>query len=411
MRTVGSTKTRSVWLAAALLAAVFVIPASGPGPVAQDRDSGEAEQYSEGRRLLEEREWDRAERVFDRIIRSGGSRTEGSLYWKAYAQYKQGRGGEALDTLSELLGSYPDGRWEDDARALRLEIRQPGGERIEPESGDDDDIKLIALQSLMHMQPDRAVPILREILEGDQPPKMKKKALFVLMQLGSPDARDLVIDIASGGQHPELRREALRHVAMLGDAKSHAVLQRIYDTTEDPEIKREILRDTVMWSGTDMLMDAIRQEQDPELRRTAIHVLGMKGRKSELMRLYGSEQSVKTRETIIQALMMAGGHDQIVEIIGSEKNPALRRKAIHMLGATGHRGSGQLLVSIYRDSSEDVETRKSVLQALMMMGDATTLIEIAENETDPELKKKAIHGLAMMRSDEAQAYLMKILED
>ena len=413
MTTHGITRTRTAWLAAALLAGVAVIPgAPGMQPaMAQEADTREAELYSEGRRLIEEREWDRAERAFDQIIRAGGDRTEGSLYWKAYAQWKQGRAGEALDTLSELLGSYPGGRWEDDARALKLEIRPGGGNSAAPESGADEDLQLIALQSLMHMESDRALPILTGILDGDRSPEMKKKALFVLMQLGSPEARDLVIEIATGEKHPELRREALRHVAMLGDSGSHAVLKRIYDTTDDPEIKREILRDTVMWSGDDLLMDAIRQEQDPELRRTAIQVLGMKGRKTDLMQIYRSETSVKTREAVIQGLLMSGGHDEIIEILGSEENPALRRQAIHTLGATGHRGARGLLISIYRDKGEDMETRETVLQALMMMGDASTLIEIARNETDPRLKKKVIQTLAIIQSDEAREYLMEILED
>jgi len=77
-----------------LLSAWFVAQAGG----AAARSGDEETLYERGTQALDQRSWDRAQQLFDDVIKLKGHRTDGALYWKAYAQNKQGQRPEALAT-------------------------------------------------------------------------------------------------------------------------------------------------------------------------------------------------------------------------------------------------------------------------------------------------------------------------
>ena len=56
--------------------------------------------------------------------------------------------------------------------------------------GSDEDLKILALNSLLNRDPATALPLLRGILSGNQPLNVKKHALFVLAQSKSPEAEE-----------------------------------------------------------------------------------------------------------------------------------------------------------------------------------------------------------------------------
>src|SRR5579863_3380530 len=158
-------------------------------PPRQARSDEDDRMYERGQRDLEKNRWDQALESFSAVASKGGSRADGALYWKAYAQAKLGRRDDALASLAELRKTYPSSRWLDDAKALDIEIRQASGQRVSPESAGDEDLKLMALNGLMNSDPDHAVPLLEKLLHSSQSPKIKERALFVLTQSGSSQAR------------------------------------------------------------------------------------------------------------------------------------------------------------------------------------------------------------------------------
>ena len=58
-----------------------------------------------------------------------------ALYWKAYALNKLGRREEALAALAQLRKAYANSRWQDDAKALEIEVRQASGAEGQPRLG------------------------------------------------------------------------------------------------------------------------------------------------------------------------------------------------------------------------------------------------------------------------------------
>jgi HEAT repeat protein len=95
----------------------------------------------------------------------------------------------------------------------------------------------------------------------------------------------------------------------------------------------------------------------------------------------------------------------MVQAAESEKDPELRRAAIRNLGLMG---KSDVLQPIYAKET-DRGLKEEVLNAYFISGNAKGLIAVAKSEKDPELKKRAVEKLALMNSKEGSDYLMEIL--
>jgi outer membrane protein assembly factor BamD (BamD/ComL family) len=146
---------------ACLLAATLVPPALAE-PRYGTSDSGSeqrTEAYREGQRALDRQDWDDASIIFGKIAAGSGPESDAALYWKAYADWKQKLKKESLDGLRQLLSTYPKSAWADDAKALEQKIRDGKGGR-DTADADNEELKLYALDGLMQVEPEQAVPVL-----------------------------------------------------------------------------------------------------------------------------------------------------------------------------------------------------------------------------------------------------------
>ena len=169
--------------------------------------------YETGQAALDNHAWEQALSKFNQVIASGNSRAEGALYWKAYALNKLGRRDEALAAIAELGKSYPNSRWLEDAKVLEMETKQASGQPVSPENESDEDLKLLALNGLMQSDPDRALPLVENLLKGNQSPKLKRNAVYVIAQNSSPRAQQLLEQVARGSVNPDLQIVAIRYLA------------------------------------------------------------------------------------------------------------------------------------------------------------------------------------------------------
>ena len=142
--------------------------------------SSDADLYTEGTRAINEGRWPNAEAIFAMIASQHGDHSDGALYWKAYAENKQGRTKPALDTCAELGTAFPTSSWNHECGALEIEIRAQTGKPVDPKAAQDDDLKLLALNFLMQKDETKALAQIQEILNGDSSERLKKEALFIL---------------------------------------------------------------------------------------------------------------------------------------------------------------------------------------------------------------------------------------
>lgn len=381
----------------------------GPRPFPARASSGEADRaYRRGQSALERREWNEAVAQFQEFIASGGPRVDGAYYWKAYALGKLGRRDEAIAALAELRKQHAQSRWLDDAKALEVEIKQASGQAVSPENQADEDLKVLAINSLINSDPERAIPLLNKILTGAGSPKLKERALFVLAQSELPQARDTVVQYAKGKGNPDLQYKAVEYLAVRGGKENAALLSEIYTASSDVSIRNRVLHGYMVSRDKDRLFAVARSESNPELRSQAMQWLGSLGAVAELGQLYGTEQSPEVRERILHGLMAGRGSAKLIEIARTEKEPKLRRQAIRMVGSTKSPEAGEALVAIYA-ADADKQIKQEVLRSLSNQGSAKLLIDLARKETDIELKREAVRMLSNMRTKEAADFMMELL--
>jgi HEAT repeat protein len=357
---------------------------------------------------MSEGRYDRALTHFNRVIELKGSRADGALYWKAFAQNRTGQRAEALTTIAELSKSYPNSRYLKQAKALEVEVRRDIGQPVRPQDQSDDELKMLALQGLQHQAPEQAIPMLEKVLEGTASPGVKRRAMFVLAQSDSPRAREVLKNYAKGSSTPELQTQAIQYLGVHGESASRAALAEVYASTGDVDVKRRILRAFMAAGEKDRLWQAAQTEQNPELRLEAVRQLGHMGAHQELWQLYQKESSVDVKRQVLRAMYSSGQNERLVDIAKSEQNPDLRREAVRGLGMMRSEKTTDALVQIY-STDRDPAIRRAVINALFVQENATALVALARKEQDPAMKKELVQRLSNMDSKVATEYLIELL--
>jgi HEAT repeat protein len=365
--------------------------------------------YSDGTRAINESRWSDAVDLFNKVVRQHGQRAEGALYWRAYAENKEGQPARAISTCAELRHTYSKSEWLDECGALEIEIRGHSAQPVQPQAEQDEDLKLLALNAIMQQDEAHAIPTIQQILNGNSSDKLKERALFVLAQSSSKQAQDLIGQIARGGSNPALQVKAIHMLSMRGQ-QSVDLLADIYQHSSDDAVKKAILQSYLVTGIPDKLVEAARSESNPQLIKTAVQSLGSMGATAQLQTLYKETKSSEVKEHIINSLIAAGpkGAEVLGTIVATEQDPELRRRAIRNLGISGGPDLAPKLISTYQKNN-DPDTKKAAVEALFLSGDAHDLITLAKAEKDPALKQKIVQQLSIMHNPEATAYMVEIL--
>jgi tetratricopeptide (TPR) repeat protein len=398
--------TLSAFYGSAACAALQEVPSASllDPQTAEKANTHEDELYSAAKDALDEGEYDNAIKQFDEVAKMHGRKADGAVYWKAYALNKAGNKAYALTTIGELRKYYPRSNWLRDAGALEQEMRGGGN----PENISDEELKLLALQSLLNTDPEKAVPLLEKIIQGNSSPKLKDKALFVLSQSGSDKAQQIMMTLAKANTQPDLQKHAIRYMGMNGNGRNRSVLKEIYNSSTDISVKKSIFQAWLMCGCKEDVLAVAHTEKNPELRREAIRYLGMLGGRTELRQLYKEATDSEAKENLLQAMGMAGDAQGLTEAATSEKDPRVRSHAIRALGLFGGNEGSDTLLTLY-NSNADLETKKEVVNALFLHGAGKEMVALARKETNPQMKRELIQKMSLMSSPEITEYMMEIL--
>ena len=370
--------------------------------------SGQDGAYDAGSRALDERRYDEAIQRFNAVVDAKATRADGALYWKAYALNRAGRRDEALSALALLHKDYPQSHWLNDAQALAAEVKQGSGQTVSPADESNEELKLMAINSLMNADPDRAIPLLENLLKSSSAPRVKDRAMFVLTQSKTPRAHQVLTDYAKGAGNPDLQIRAIRYIGMSGTAEAQQQLAAVYGASTDAAVKREVIRGLMTSKGKEPLFSLARTEKDPDLRLEAIRQLGAMRASEQLAQLYGLETSADNKVQIVRSLFVAGAAEKLLEIAKSEKDQKARAEAIRSL-AMSKSASADMLAQLYGADS-DPKTRREIVNGLQQRGDARGLVEMAKKEADATMKKYIVERLSVMHSKEAMDYMMELLK-
>ena len=370
----------------------------------------EGELYQSGMENLRRSRWERGIERFTRVAAMNGRKAEGALFWKAYSELRLGAREDAQATLTTLISSYPQSRYLKDAKALEVEIQQSSGEAVSPEDQVDEELKVLAMTHLVRRDPERAIPMLEKMLQPGRSVKLRERALFLLASCKSPQALPTLTRYARGETNPDLQLVALNYLGRFQSAENLALFDEIYASSNDVDVKRRILRNYMRAKARQQVLAAARSEQDDDLRGYAVRMLGSLKAGSELAQLYQVETSPEVKKRIVHALASARAHDKLLEIMRSEQNVELRKEAIDRYGHTGKDLSSEPLLELYRNDT-NAEVRKQVIHALQIKGDAAALVQLARQESNPQLKRELVKNLSKMKSKVATDYMLEILNE
>lgn len=375
------------------------------------RTSGSREQrlYADGTAALDANRWDRAVELFTQVIALKDAKADAALYWKAYAQNKLGQRTEAIATLKELRTGFPASRWLKEAQALDVEMKGTSGGVPAAESNEDDELKLLALNSLMANNSEEVIPVLERMLQSQRSPKLKKRALFVLSQNRSPKARDIVASVARGSSNPDLQMEAIQYLGVFGGTENQQLMSDIYASSQDKDVKRRILQAYMVSGQHERLLTAAKSEADPGLRKDAIRMLGAQHATAALWQLYQAEISIEVKRAVIQGFMVSADVEHLVQVARAERDATLRLDAIRMLGVQNRGKTGAVLAELYWAEGQNKDIKREIVNGLFVQGNVTALVAIARKEADPDLRKALVQRLSLMKSKEATDFLMELI--
>jgi len=364
-----------------------------------------------------------------------------AYYWRAFALSRLEsrrdlqRAAQALLELNEL---QLDHEMVSDSRALAAQIKaelarqgdaQSARELAEMLEDDQDhedmELKLAALQAMMHMNPERTLPVLTKILQDRDPQtvELRRQAIFLLSQGGAEGSEALMIDVARNDPDEEVREQAIFWLGQSGSDEALEFYVQLIRTEQDPDVIGHALFALSQMDSpeaNDMLREiAADPRHDSDLRHQAIFGLGMNGSRSDrtfLRNLYSDLEDPEMQEAILHAVAQhddPGTADWLVDIaLDDDQDIESRKMALFWAGQQGLLPL-ERLDDLYLDI-DDREMREQIIFVLSQDDSEEAverLIRIARNETDFELRKQAIFWIGQSGAEGSEEFLLEIISE
>lgn len=158
--------------------------ASGSGSllpaVSAPAQSDTSKLCAEGTRAIDQGRWADAVKAFSQVAAQHAEHADAALYWKAYAESKLGQSVATSESCKQLRQNFPKSKWVEDCGALEVEIGARSGKPVEIDPNASDDVKLLALNTMLRQDEPRALAEIQSILKGDSSDKLKKEVQFIL---------------------------------------------------------------------------------------------------------------------------------------------------------------------------------------------------------------------------------------
>jgi HEAT repeat protein len=370
--------------------------------------------YWRGHEALKRSDWNAALERFARLEqdlrRREPAAVDAAIYWQAYALSQAKRTAQVRSMVDRLHQEFPNSRWIADAdallpRAADAAAAPAASADAKAQPGGDPELAEVAVEALMQVPAERALPLLRKVIAGRHTQRTKQRALFVLSQMDDPAAIDLILDLARGNDGA-LRDEAIRMLAIGGQPRALEALSQIYSSSTDASARREVLSAWMIAGDQAKVAAAARSESDPEVRRQAIQLLGAMGANAELMALFDAHTDARTRRAIVQSLGVGGDRKALARIAASNADERTRIDALQALGVAG--GKDELLAAYAQANSPAL--RDAVLSGLMISGDSKALVSLYRGAKTDEEKKAILRMLSVVDGDAALDIIESALE-
>ncbi|HEV7590967.1 MAG TPA: HEAT repeat domain-containing protein [Longimicrobium sp.] len=419
--------------------------ADGPPPAAFPQDPADA-LYRQGREALNREEWLTAARRFQQIRQSypRSRYAADALYWEAFARYRTGRTDQlrmALGGLDTQRSRFPGAstRRDADQLAARIqgELARQGDSRAaetvavdarqaarcERGRGGDDDERMAALNALLQMDGDQALPLLRSVLARRDAcsEALRSKAVFLVSQKAGGEAEDILLNVARTDPSSEVRGQAVFWLSQTGTERALDAIEQILRTTSDPEIQEKAvfaLSQHRSPRAAQLLRTYAEREGAPEnVREKAIFWIGQRSTPENaayLRAMFGRLRDDELKKKVLFSLsqMRGQGNERwILNVALDAGQPVeVRKQALFWASQAGVPLAE--VVGLY-DRLRDADLREHLIFVLSQrMRDAAAmdkLIEIARHDPDRRMREKALFWLGQSRDPRALRALSEVI--
>jgi HEAT repeat protein len=367
--------------------------------------------FRAGRDMIENEEWAKAAETFNSFINTypRDNDVDAALYWYAYSLKRQGNAKAAAKALKRLIKEHSRSGWREEADAMLTELAPALGQThiIDDALGkENEELKIIALQSLFDSNPERALGFVTDWLKPNSTAsrRMKEAAVSLLGAHGGQQAVPILLDIARNQPDAKLRQTAIHRLGEAGGEGVMDELMRIYAADRDPNIRRQVLHALAEMDGAradaKLLEIAQNSGEEIELRKTAISRLGdRKGAFDNLVRIYDADRTLEIRKRLMNAFSESGDPRalaKLLEVARTGDNVELRRFALRRLGEKNNDAMLDELMRIYQ-TERDVDVKREILHAFSDMDNPrakTKLYDIARNPAEnADLRRTVINRI------------------
>ncbi|MGH9885878.1 MAG: HEAT repeat domain-containing protein, partial [bacterium] len=323
-----------------------------------------------GRQAMNENDYRRAAALFQQVVAKypKSSKAGDALFWRAWSLRRLGVDGqnkgdldEALIAVERQLREFASSATADDARALRGQIRADqaslGDSRaasaIASESKSltqtrgcsgskaDEEMRLAALDGLLSMNADDAVPILKDVLKQRDACRveLRKKAVWLIAQKHVADVARTLLDVARNDPDADVRGDAVFWLSQSRSELAVPLLDSILFSAGDEEIRKKAIFSLTQLSQDERARAALRRAAEDE----------------------------KMPEDIRSDAIFWLGNSKMADLayfrtlFGKTKNADLRKKIIFSVSQTNTAASSAWLLDLVRDKGVDMDTRKDAI--------------------------------------------------
>lgn len=361
-----------------ILFAAALVALSLPPRTAEAAEPQSSPRLEKAKDYIADEQWIRAVEVLKGASDDPRERNKDeALFWLAHSQHQARDLSGAVETIAQLERHFPASRWVKPARSLRVELAQKLRR---------DDVLWWTATSPMPPVAPRPTTIppprpgsVRGTRPGAMPPlpptiwvskysvsdtDLRIQALGSLMQTDAPRVIPMLRAIALDSQNPHEASRAVFVLAQSGRPDAHSTVlevakrgaepvsvaavrelgrfggPRVSDQLlqvygiGNPRVKYQVVNSLGERAATTALLQIAQSESDSDLRDTAIVTLGQAGGRAQLQRLYGRGR-VEWKRPIIVGLFNARAEDELIQIAERETDPAIRREVLARLRLLG----------------------------------------------------------------------------
>lgn len=443
-----------------LAAAGAALPAQQPGGGVAGKAQSADSLYRAGRAAIDDGEYRRAATLLQQLVDRypASDRAGDALYWRGWSLYQVGsssRNKTDLDAALAAIDRYnrnygKNAQMAGDATDLYSRIRaaqarlgdaaaagditeRAGALRSQAGctgSTADQETRMAALEGLLTMNSEDAIPILKDVLKQRDAcrAELRKRAVFLISQKsgssskgGSSDVVRTLLDVARNDPSADVRGEAIFWLAQTQSDQAVPALDSVLFSSSDLEVRKKAIFALSQQRG-DVARRALRRaassEQMPdELRGEAVFWLGQSGLADldYFKTLFKSTKSEDVRSRILNAVATSNAPQSTTWLLDLARDKSVdteTRKSAIFWASQRRALDLNALSSIYGENKGDDEIQRQVLFVLSQRNEPAAvdkLMDIAKSDPDIDMRKQALFWLGQKNDPRVRQFLRDLI--